>query len=384
MIRVLALLVALFGSTLAEAADRYWVGGGSSTNWSATGNTNWSASSGGANNASVPATGDNVFFDANSGSGNSVISASQSIGTLDCTGFTGTVTLASNQTLTVDGAGGVFKLVPGMTLTLGNANTIINFTGSSGTILLTSAGKTLPNVTINNAGLTVQLQDNTKFGDGTAAATQVFTLTTGTFDANDFDVTAGNFSSPSSGTRVLSMGNGTWTMTRAAASNIISWSIGTTNLTFNKESAEIVIPGATSGPSVISFSGGGLTYNGVTFNAPTAGVKQYTAISGANTFSSLSLGAGVQYALGADQTVTSAPSIVGTSSAPILLTADAGTTARTLSVATGTVTCTWCVLSGVGGSGGATFTATSSFNLGNASGWAISNPSTGGAHVVGG
>lgn len=35
-------------------ASRFFVGGGSSTNWSATGNTNWSATSGGANNDSVP------------------------------------------------------------------------------------------------------------------------------------------------------------------------------------------------------------------------------------------------------------------------------------------------------------------------------------------
>ncbi|PCJ60858.1 MAG: hypothetical protein COA79_07305 [Planctomycetota bacterium] len=71
---------------------RYWVGGGASTNWDATVPTNWSATSGGANNASVPASTDNVFFDSNSGTGNSVISVANNIRSLNTTGYTGTIT----------------------------------------------------------------------------------------------------------------------------------------------------------------------------------------------------------------------------------------------------------------------------------------------------
>ncbi|MFH1049074.1 MAG: hypothetical protein V1732_05425 [Patescibacteria group bacterium] len=54
----LKLLIPLFALGLffafpsfANAASRYWVGGGSSTNWNATSPTNRSATDGGANNA---------------------------------------------------------------------------------------------------------------------------------------------------------------------------------------------------------------------------------------------------------------------------------------------------------------------------------------------
>lgn len=43
--------------------SRYWIGGGSSTNYNATANTNWSATSGGTVTASVPTASDDIFFD---------------------------------------------------------------------------------------------------------------------------------------------------------------------------------------------------------------------------------------------------------------------------------------------------------------------------------
>src|SRR5262249_44671851 len=51
-------------------ASRFWVGGGASTNWNATSNTNWAATTGGANNQTAPGSTDTATFDANSGSGN--------------------------------------------------------------------------------------------------------------------------------------------------------------------------------------------------------------------------------------------------------------------------------------------------------------------------
>ena len=82
LLRLALVAVGLLFSTAAFAlcgtgsGTCYWVGGGSSTNWSATSNTNWSLVSGGANNAGPPVTGDTVVFDANSGTGTSNISAS--------------------------------------------------------------------------------------------------------------------------------------------------------------------------------------------------------------------------------------------------------------------------------------------------------------------
>lgn len=353
-------------------ADRYWVGGGSSTNWNATGNTNWSATSGGANNASVPGTGDNVFFDANSGTGNSVISASQSIGTLDCTGYAGTLTSNSGTTLTVDAASGVIKFGSGMTTAL-HQNAFITITGATGTITITSNGKTISSLTINAPGGLVQLADALRVEANSVAT---LTLTAGHFDANDQDVYANNVAGSGSTTRTLSMGSGTWRLTRASGSAFL-WSFTTvTNLTFNKETANIIITGPGSSALNGQFIGGGLTYNDLTFEAPAAGVARTTLISGANTFAHLNIGAGWTVALSANQTIQNAPTWIGTPAQPIIFYGSDQYTARTISVASGTVSLTWGVLQNITGAGGATFTSANTMNAGGVTGWTVNKPGT--------
>jgi hypothetical protein len=119
-------------------ATRYWVGGGSSSNWNATGNTNWSATSGGANNASVPTSADDVIFDGAGATGdtNSTISAAITIKSLDIqTGYTATMT--HNAVLTIAG-----------NWTLGANYTIAGASGvtlSQSTATITSNGRTWPN-----------------------------------------------------------------------------------------------------------------------------------------------------------------------------------------------------------------------------------------------
>ena len=77
-------------------ANRYWVGGGSSTNWSATGNTNWGTASNTQDNASVPTSSDDVFFDG-VGTGDSTCACTSNVyaKTLDFTGYTNTLTNGS-------------------------------------------------------------------------------------------------------------------------------------------------------------------------------------------------------------------------------------------------------------------------------------------------
>jgi hypothetical protein len=86
-------------------ASRYWVGGGSSSNWNATGNTNWGSASGGANNASVPTSADVAIFDGAGalGNTNSTISAIITVGGYSVTsGYTATIN--HNFDLTVAGS----------------------------------------------------------------------------------------------------------------------------------------------------------------------------------------------------------------------------------------------------------------------------------------
>lgn len=85
--------------------SRYWVGGGSSANWNATANTNWAATSGGANNQSVPTSTDDVIFDSGSAAstfnGLPVAPANTILSFRKEPGYTGTIT--RNVTLVVAG-----------------------------------------------------------------------------------------------------------------------------------------------------------------------------------------------------------------------------------------------------------------------------------------
>lgn len=136
-------LISIFWVLIALApvmgASRYWVGGGSSANWNATGPTNWSATSGGSNNASVPGSTDDAIFDGAGASGNtnSTISASISLLSLTYTsGYTSNVTL-----------NGVVTIVTGGSFTDNSAHT---YSGASamtfvGTITITQGGRSFPN-----------------------------------------------------------------------------------------------------------------------------------------------------------------------------------------------------------------------------------------------
>ncbi len=115
-------------------ASRYWVGGGSNANWSATGNTNWGSASNTRDNASVPGASDDVFFDGvGFGNSASTLSASISINSLDMTGYANTLTHSGAVVLTI--AGNSLKLASGMTYAIGNTSSAgsFSFTSTTGT-----------------------------------------------------------------------------------------------------------------------------------------------------------------------------------------------------------------------------------------------------------
>ena len=189
---------------------------------------------------------------------------------LDFTGYLGTWAQGSN-TMSITTSS--LTLDANMTCTASTG--VISFTATSGTQSITSAGKTINPITINGVGDTVQLQDAL-----TLASSATLTLTNGTFNANNFNVTTGLFSSNNSNTRTITMGSGTWTLSGTGS----VWDIGTTtNLTFNKNTANIVLSDVST--TARTFAGGGLTYNNLTIGGST-GISTLT-ITGANTFDTL-------------------------------------------------------------------------------------------------
>lgn len=118
-------------------ASRYWQKQNASFNWNATGPTNWGSASGVSDNASVPTSVDDVFFDGVGANGNinSTISATITILSINISsGYTATLT--HNAVLTI--AGNVTLSTP---YTIAGTSSITISAAST----ITSNGKTFPN-----------------------------------------------------------------------------------------------------------------------------------------------------------------------------------------------------------------------------------------------
>jgi hypothetical protein len=185
------------------------------------------------------------------------------------TGYSGTFTHNNfNYTLY-----GNFTIPSAMTWSNTGTGTL-TFSGNTSKTITTN-GETIGNVTINSASGTVLLGS-----DLTVGPTRTLTVTAGTFNANNYNATTGLFSSTNTNTRTITMGSGTWTLSGTGT----VWNLATTtNLTFNKDTANIVL--SDTSVTARTFAGGGLTYNNLTIGGAT-GISTLT-ITGANTFATL-------------------------------------------------------------------------------------------------
>jgi hypothetical protein len=240
-------------------ANRFWVGG--SGNWSDT--AHWSASSGGAGGVSVPGGADDVFFDANSGTGTATVDAARIIDSLDCTGYTGAISV-SGGSITANGTADVFKLAAGMTWS-NSAGVDINV--SAGTITLTCAGKDFGPLN--------------KLGTGGVTFADAFT-TTGTVTHSAGTITTGtsnhsfsHYSSTGATTRTITCGSsgkltisGSWTVSGS------NWSITCAAGSYTLEWTAALATWAAGG---FNYSG---TSNNITLTIPT---PLANTISGANS-----------------------------------------------------------------------------------------------------
>jgi hypothetical protein len=192
-------------------ADRYWVGGTAS--WDLTAGTKWALTSGGAGGQAVPTAADDVFFNAASGAVTVTVTGFRNAKSVNCTGFTGTLTGTTSVGITISGS---LTLVPGM----GFTGEMQLFFRALGTI--TSAGKTLGNVTLENSGST-----NVTLNDAlTTGALRIFTITAGALNLNNFTLTCGRFESNNSNVRSIAFGTGSIAL--------ISTAVGATVLSMNQ------------------------------------------------------------------------------------------------------------------------------------------------------
>jgi len=159
---------------------------------------------------------------------------------LNFTGFSGSL-VSTNYTVFGD-----FTMSSTMTAPAGTST--ITFGGTNVTPrVITSAGVTIDqNVAFNGVGGAWSFADAFFVG-----ATRTLTLTNGTLDANNKNVSIGSFAL-GSGTKTLALGSGTWTVAGA------NWNANT-NVTGLTVSASTGVISMTSG-SVKTFAGGGKTW----------------------------------------------------------------------------------------------------------------------------
>lgn len=333
----LSLLFLFLFTTPCLAANRYWVGGTAS--WDGTANSEWSTSSGGAGGSAEPTAADDVFLDAASGAVTVTVATGTAVcRSLNMTGYTGTWASSGAAISIGDGTAGNYTLASGMTYSFGNST---NFISTTGTNLLTFNGKTITNAIIfNGVGGTWQFQD------AFANNLKNVTVTNGTLDTNGMSVTS----------RAITMGGGTLTLgastvTLGANEGDITALVGITGGTLTANTSTIII--LDTGTNAKEFVGGGKAFNNLTLNSGGAGALTMT---GANTFATVTIGAGrnVIFPAATTQTVTSFVGS-GTAGNQVVITSSTGGSAATLSDSAGTNTCTQCNLTDSTAAGGATW-----------------------------
>ncbi|HLH95005.1 MAG TPA: hypothetical protein VKW08_07795 [Xanthobacteraceae bacterium] len=372
-----AALVAMqvFGAAPAEATGCgtgtgtcFVTPGGGSSNV----NTVWSQNSGGGSCTCLPASGDAVILD--SAAGNLTIAAALTIGSLDASGTGGsgspyTGTLTHNAGFTLGITGNLFKLVPGMTYAPAAVRTI-SFTSTSGTTLITSAGKLLPTVTYNGAGGDFQQQDNFTYQSAP-------TVSNGTLDDSlGFSVTAPSVTGSGG---AINMGAGTWTLTGSTG---IIWNI--TGSTITGSSATLaIVPGANPSGS-LNLTMTTASYGTLVINSNWS-AHEAVVISGGPTIGTLTLtnASWLQFSSGLTTTITNPFTWSGTSGAALLLQTNAATPAvATLSLGSAD-TMNWAAVGNITVTGAGSLTANNSLNLGGNTNVTFNAPGGAGNRVFG-
>ncbi|MBF0331634.1 MAG: hypothetical protein HQL17_06825 [Candidatus Omnitrophica bacterium] len=321
----------------------------------------WYRGSGGTGGAGhVPLPQDDAVFNAASiGAGATTVSADMPrLGkSINWTGVANSPTFAINTIS--QSMYGSLTLVSGMNVTSTTALSF-SFDGRGGAYTWTSAGKSILNtMVINTFGGSMTLQD------GVQGPYQM-TFNGGTFNANNFNVSAQNFRTGDGAlARTVNMGSGTWTISGSSGSpwNIIS----TVGLTYNKDTSTIILSDA--GVSAKTFVGGGLVYNNVSITGVGAGSWTFT---GSNTFNDFTINAPmtVKFTAGTAQTISGRFLAVGSLGNLITMDTDTGAGTFTLSKTNGIVASDYLSLTRSTANGGAKwYTGANSTNGGSNTGW---------------
>lgn len=254
---------------------------------------------------------------------------------------------------------------------------------------VTTTGGTNYGQTVPSSADSVTLDASSGGGTVTVNATiSITTLTMGQFggtldfSANNNNITlSGVMSITGTGTRTLNMGNGNWTLS-AVSGNFVDFTV-ITGLTFNANSSNMIFSGLMSATNNIIL-GTGLTYNTLTFNAQSTKFGFQLFNGAGTTITSMVINApNTLLFLTGVTLIINGMSTSGASLAnPIYLGSTNAAATATISRATGTTTLDYCVCRLLAATGGATFNATNSIDLGRNTGLTFTTPSAGGNIAV--
>jgi hypothetical protein len=251
------------GVTFPAPKTVYW-NLSSTRNWDANG---WATTSGGTPDvANFPLAQDTAVFD-DTGAASIVNMRAFNVGAVDMSARTTSMSLSAAG-LTIYGN---WSFGTGVS---NGSSAGITFAGQ-GTTTITSNGVefSLP-VTFDCATGTVQLAD--AFAMPT---TRTLTLTSGSFDAVSYNVTAGRFGA--GGTSTLKMGSGTWTLTSTGT----VWNMGSAGASFSLDigTADILLSSTSAGAR--TFDGSGKAFGKLTIGGATG--SSTTTLSGGSTYAEI-------------------------------------------------------------------------------------------------
>lgn len=241
--------------------------------WNLTGSRDWNATawatipSGSPAVNNFPLAQDTATF-TNSGSAGTVAVTDYNIGAIDASARTSAMTLNHNSQPNIYGS---YTLGSGVTVSGGSTQ---SFSGRS-TMVFTSAGKTITFPFVVNAP-----SSTFRLGDA-FTSTNSISLTRGTFDAFNYNLTCTTFSSNNTNTRTITMGSGLWTL--SGVGTVWTLGAGSAGRTFNKDTANILLSNVST--SSRTFISGDLSYNKLTIGGATG--TSVTLISGVCSFTEL-------------------------------------------------------------------------------------------------
>lgn len=299
-------------------ATLFWVGGTGTFD----GVTNhFATTSGGIASVANPTSSDTVTFDTLS---NALAYTCTISATLNCSDLTignplaGVITVAGASAINCFGN---FSAPSGGTWTYSGA---ITFSAIATGKTITCNSVTLINaITFNGIGGGWTLQDNL------TTTNQTITLTNGSLDTNSKNVSCASFASNSNNTRTLTLGTSSFTCTTVSGFSINS----STGLIFSGASSTIICSGCQTftAPST-----------GLTFGTVTLTLNSSCTITGANTYTNLTLNGTStitsNFSLANNQTISTLFTIIGNSTINrVLIQSNILGTTRTITSASNTI-----------------------------------------------